>query len=275
MNSLTIAVPKCAIWLAAFSLGFATAGPLSAQSGSDPAARGNAIALEADRRDQGFGDSRAKLTMILRDQSGRTRERRLDVYVYETRGPRAGDKTLAVFQSPPDLAGTGFLSHAKILDHDDQWIYLPALKRVKRISAANKTGAFFGSEFTYEDIAAQEFGKFDNRWVQTESCAGRQCFVVERRPKYPGSGYSALMTWFDTASYRVHRIDYYDRRGKLLKRLILSNYRQYLGKFWRAHRFEMSNLRTGQQTTLLYDNFAFRTGISEQAFSPGQLGRAR
>ncbi len=74
-----------------------------------------------------------------------------------------GDKSLFVFDEPRDVQGTAFLIHAHREDADDQWLYLPALKRVKRISSANRSGSFMGSEFAYEDMTAQEVEKFTYR----------------------------------------------------------------------------------------------------------------
>ena len=129
----------CMAWLTA-----------SGQSAED---RGLEIAMEADRRDQGWGDSRADMTMVLRNRQGETSERRIRVRTLEVQGD--GDKSMTIFDHPADVKGTAFLSHTHATEADDQWLYLPALKRVKRIASANKSGPFVGSEFAYEDISSQ------------------------------------------------------------------------------------------------------------------------
>jgi len=245
--------------------------PLQAAAAEDPVAKGEAIAREAERRDQGFGDTRTRLTMILQDRKGKTRERSLRISTLEVPDPALGDKSLVIFDTPRDLKGTALLSHARILEDDDQWLFLPALKRTKRISSSNKTGAFFGSEFTYEDITAQEYGKYSYKWLENKPCGKLTCALVERRPRYKNSGYNRLVTWYDTAEYRIWRIDYYDRKGKYYKTLKLSDYRQYLGRFWRAHTYTMTNLKTGKTTRLVYDSFKFKTGLTDAAFSKGAL----
>jgi outer membrane lipoprotein-sorting protein len=247
--------------------------PLPAFGAEDPQARGEAIAREADLRDQGFGDSRTVLTMILQDRKGRTRERRVRIDTLEVPDESLGDKSLVVFETPRDMKGTALLSHAEILEDDDQWLFLPALKRVKRISSANKTGSFFGSEFAYEDITGQELGKYAYQWLFDVSCGALACHVVERRPLYRNSGYSRLVTWYDTAEYRIQRIDYYDRKETLLKTLTLTDYRQYLGLFWRAHEYVMENFRTRKTTRLIYDTYEFQTGLTEEHFRKGNLRR--
>jgi hypothetical protein len=101
--------------------------------------KGETIAREAERRDRGWGDSQAQAIMILEDIGGNTRERRLRLSTLERRGDNQGDKSLIVFDEPRDIKGTALLSYTRILEPDDQWLFLPALKRVKRISSANKS----------------------------------------------------------------------------------------------------------------------------------------
>jgi hypothetical protein len=241
----------------------------------DPVAKGAAIAREADRRDLGFGDSKAVLTMILENRKGQTSERRMRIDTLEAPDQNDGDKSLVVFETPRDVKGTALLSHAHILDSDDQWLYLPALKRVKRISSANKSGPFVGSEFAYEDITAQELKKYSYTWLRDEPCGELQCFVVERRPLYERSGYTRLLTWYDQAEYRMQRVDYYDRKDALLKTLSFADYRQYLGKYWRAHGLYMENHQTGKKTRLLYDAFEFGAGLTDRDFDKSVLKRVR
>ncbi len=102
--------------------------------------RGFEIAARSDRTDLGFGDSEVELKMVLRNAAGQESSRSLRITTLEKPDESVGDKSLVVFDTPRDIEGTALLSHAKILDPDDQWLYLPALKRVKRISSANKSG---------------------------------------------------------------------------------------------------------------------------------------
>ena len=95
--------------------------------------KGLEIAIEADSRDKGFGNSTAQIKMILMDKYGQSTERAIRNRTFE--GDNEGDKSLVIFDSPGDVRGTAFLSHTKKADSDDQWLYLPALKRVKRIAS--------------------------------------------------------------------------------------------------------------------------------------------
>jgi hypothetical protein len=245
------------------------------ESAEDALAKGEAIARESDRRDLGFGDSKVVLNMVLENRKGQTSERRMRIDTLEAPDQNDGDKSLVVFETPRDVKGTALLSHAHILDPDDQWLYLPALKRTKRISSANKSGPFVGSEFAYEDITAQELKKYSYTWLRDEPCGDLQCFVVARQPLYEKSGYTRLLTWYDKTEYLMQRVDYYDRKDALLKTLSFGEYRQYLGKFWRAHGLYMENHQTGKKTRLLYDAFEFGAGLSDRDFHKSVLKRVR
>lgn len=240
-----------------------------------PEARGEAIATEVDARDRGFGDTSAELTMTLRSVDGRERVRRLTWHTLEATEAGAGDKSLTVFHEPRDIEGTAFLSHTFIERDDDQWLYLPALKRVKRIASANKSSAFVGSEFAYEDLLSDEVAKFEYRWLRDEACGEQSCYVLERRPRYAGSGYSRQIVWIDQAEYRRVRIEYYDLKQRHEKTLMLGDYNAYLGHYWRAHTLHMQNHLTGKSTVLATSEYRFRTGLSERDFDAGTLRRLR
>lgn len=246
-----------------------------AQSDSSAAERGREIAVEQHRRESGFGDTTVDIRMVLTGADGRVRDRRLTWSTLEVPGDADGDKSLTVFHEPRDIAGTAFLSVTHIGRPDDQWLYLPSLKRVKRISSANQSGSFMGSEFSYEDLLSDEVARFDYRWLRDEPCTLGECFVLERRPKYRDSGYSREVLWLDKDSYRTVRTEYYDRDGKLEKTLSLDDYRQYLDRFWRAQRLTMVNHQTGKRTLLQFSAFQFRSGLTDQDFDPGALARVR
>ncbi len=236
--------------------------------------RGFEIAARSDRTDLGFGDSEVELTMVLRNAAGQESSRSLKITTLEKPDESVGDKSLVVFDTPRDIEGTALLSHAKILDPDDQWLYLPALKRVKRISSANKSGPFVGSEFAFEDFTAIELNKFDYTYVREEQCGEFICDVVERTPRYENSGYTKQVSWVDQTDFQLRKVEFYDRRGDLLKVLELTDYRNYDG-VWRAHKLSMSNVQTNKQTDLIYGDYTFNTGLAANDFVKGRLSRLR
>ncbi len=243
----------------------------AAQASEDP---GFDIAARSDRTDLGFGDSDVELQMVLRNAAGQESTRALRIATLEKPDENVGDKSLVVFDTPRDIEGTALLSHAKILDPDDQWLYLPALKRVKRISSSNKSGPFVGSEFAFEDFTAIELNKFDYTYVGEVPCGDLTCDVLERTPRYENSGYTKQVSWVDQTDYQIRKVEFYDRRGDLLKVLELKDYRNYDG-IWRAHTLSMSNVQTNKQTDLIYGDYTFDNGLAENDFVKGRLSRLR
>lgn len=240
-----------------------------------PEARGLAIAQEADRRDLGFGDYTVEGEMALRDKSGRESRRKFESMVLERPDPGLGDLGIIIFSRPRDIRGTALLTHANIEPKDDdQWLFLPAVKRVKRISSSNRTGKFVSSEFSYEDLGSQEVADYGHKWLRDEPCptdAALNCFVVETVPKNPKSGYSSRVTWIDAKEYRAQRIEFYNRRGDHEKTLTFEGYHQYLGKYWRADLMRMVNVQTGKQTDLIWSDYRFHAGLKESDFNAQRL----
>ena len=238
-----------------------------------PQEKGLAIAHAADRRDEGFGDYTAHMEMILRNRQGEESVRRVRISTLEVKGD--GDKSLSVFDEPADVKGTALLTFTHKAGEDDQWLFLPALKRVKRIASANKSGPFMGSEFAYEDVGSQEVEKYTYKYLRDETCEGKPCFVMERYPVDKHSGYTRQVLWLDQAEYRPWKIDFYDRKDSLLKTLVWRGYRQYLGKYWRADEMFMQNQQNGKSTLLKWSDYKFRVGLKAADFNEASLNRAR
>ena len=238
-----------------------------------PEEKGLAIAVEADKRDTGWVDQVADLTMLLKNKQGEESSRSLQVKTLEVDGD--GDKSLTVFDSPKDIKGTAFLSFTHALTPDDQWLYLPALKRVKRISSANKSGPFVGSEFAYEDLTSQEVEKYSYKWLRDEQINGKETFVIDAYPAYENSGYTRQIVWVDKEMYRPVKIEYYDRKNALLKTLTSTGYQQYQDKYWRPDTMLMINHITGKSTELTWENYRFGNGLNDRDFDKNSLKRAR
>lgn len=237
------------------------------------AEKGLEIAAEVDSRDKGFGDSISQMTMVLADKHGNSTTRQIRNRTLEVDGE--GDKSLVIFDSPGDVRGTAFLSHTKKSGPDDQWLYLPALKRVKRIASSNKAGPFMGSEFSYEDIASQEIEKYTYNYVRDERLGEVDCFVVEFFPTDKKSGYSYQTVWIDKAEYRFQKIEFYDRKKSLLKTLNYEEYNLHLDKYWRSDKLVMVNHQTGKSTQLLFSDWKMSTGLKERDFQKNALKKIR
>lgn len=238
-----------------------------------PEEKGLAIAIEADKRDSGWGDQTVTLKMVLRNRHGQESTRNTHSKTLEVQGD--GDKQLSIFDTPRDIKGTAFLSFTHAIKPDEQWLYLPALKRVKRISSSNKSGPFMGSEFAYEDLSSQEVKKYTYQYLRDEKIEGRDCFVIERKPAYEHSGYTRLTTWLDKEMYQPLKIEFYDRKNSLLKTLKSFDYHQYAGKYWRQNRMSMENHQTKKSTDLYFSDYQFKTGLTDGDFNQNSLKRAR
>jgi hypothetical protein len=266
----TLVTPASAI-ASAQSPGAAAAGSTSATL--TPEERGRQIAVAADEHDAGWGDSEAALRMILRNRQGEESTRELRARNLEVDDD--GDKLLVIFDRPADVQNTAFLTFTHQAGPDDQWIYLPALKRVKRIASNNKSGPFMGSEFAYEDLSSQEVDKYTYRWLRDETVDGLQLHVIERYPVDDNSGYTRQVVWIDAAEYRIWKVDFYDRKDELLKSLRYTGYQEYLGRYWRPDAMDMVNHQTGKSTRLEWAEYQFQTGLQERDFDRNSLSRLR
>jgi outer membrane lipoprotein-sorting protein len=254
-------------------LGFALTAPqVLAETAEE---RGLAIISEADRRDDGYGDSTATMKMTLKNRHGDSSSREMRMKTKEVLDKTLGDKALIVFDQPRDVKGTALLSFTKIIDPDDQWLYLPALKRVKRIASVNKSGPFVGSEFAFEDMASQEVGKYTYKYLRNETCGEMECFVVESYPRYKHSGYTRLIGWLDTTEYRTQKIEYYDRKNALLKTLLLSDYHQYFDRYWRPHSLVMQNHQSGKVSSIVWSDMKLQVGLKDSDFTKNALKRSK
>ena len=238
-----------------------------------PEEKGLAIAKEVDRRDGDWHDQKTIMRMVLKNRHGDESTRQIRNRLLEVKGD--GDKTLIVFDEPRDVKGTAFLSYTHSKVPDEQWLYLPALKRVKRISSNNKSGPFMGSEFSYEDINSQEIDKYTYKYLRDEKVEGRDNFVNENNPTYKYSGYTRMQVWIDKEYYQPTQIEFYDRKNQLLKTLYYKGYKQYAGRYWRPDVMEMVNHQNGKSTRLEWSNYRFGTGLTARDFDRNALKRIR
>lgn len=235
--------------------------------------KGLEISKERKARDMGWGDSQAEMTMILRNSQGQQTERKMRTQALEMQND--GDKSLTIFDQPRDVKGTAFLNFSHANEADDQWIFLPALKRVKRIASNNKSGPFMGSEFAYEDMSSFEIAKYEFNYLGDEQFQGQNMFVVEQIPNDKSSGYTRQKVWLDQSRYIPIKIEFYDRKDSLLKTLVFSEYTLYLEKYWRPLRAEMYNEQNGKSTELITHSIEFKTGLEDSDFDKNSLKRAR
>ena len=168
-------------------------------------------------------DNGEMIPISLKNKAGKESIRQFRSTILEASSAGEGDLSIITFSKPRDVRGTALLTHSTIEPDDDlQWIFLPAVKRVKRISSSNRTGKFVSSEFSYEDLGSEEVPDNDHTWIEDRAClhdAKTICAVVESRPNNKKAGYSKRISFIELDEYRVHQIDFYNRRGDLEKTL--------------------------------------------------------
>lgn len=231
--------------------------------------RGLDIAKAAEKADLGFNSSSANLNMILKNKNGQISERTLTVKTLELNDD--GDKSLIVFNSPKDVNGTATLTFTHKIGADDQWLYLPSIKRVKRISSNNKSGPFVGSEFAYEDLSSQEIEKYTYKFIEEKN----NLLIVEQIPVDPKSGYTRrIVSYNKDKGYRIEKIEFYDRKNTLLKTLTYSGYKLYKSKFWRASTLNMVNHQSKKETLLDFFDYDFDVEFTDDDFTQNALKRS-
>ncbi|NRA37540.1 MAG: outer membrane lipoprotein-sorting protein [Planctomycetes bacterium] len=239
----------------------------------NPQEKGLQIAQAIDQMEEGFGDSDVILQMNLQNRHGQSSSRIMRTKTLEVDGD--GDKTMIIFNTPKDVKGTALLSFTHKEGDDDQWLFLPAIKRIKRIASRNKSGPFVGSEFAYEDLTSQEVEKFTYEYLRDDTLDGENMWVVNFDPVDVNSGYSVREVWINKDKLRFEQVLFFDRKKDLLKTLRWKDYELYKGQYWRAHTMHMLNNQKGKETTLTWGKYTFDNGFTSTSFSQQALKRAR
>lgn len=242
-----------------------------------PEERGLEIAKLIDSNDEGWVNQISDAEMVLKNQYGQESRREMKIKTLEDtdKSDDMGDKSLTTFKTPRDVKGTSFLSFSRYNGADDQWLYIPALRRVKQIASDNKSGPFMGSEFAFEDISAQDVEKYTYKYIKDEQVGGHPGFIIERYPVSKNSGYTKQVVWVDSKEYRIHKIDFYDRKGSKLKTLTNEDYKVYAGNTWRPSNMRMVNHQNGKSTVLKWKTFKFKSSINKRDFNKNALKRLK
>lgn len=206
---------------------------------------GTALATYTDRRDAGWRDFYAKARMTLIDARGDKVQR--DVMFLVLEQPE-GNRAIIRFRSPADVRGIAALIHERPGATDDTWLYLPASRRTRRISGANRTASFQGTEFTYEDLSRLRVENYHWKFLENTKTNGEPTFKVEAKPKYRDTGYSKLHVHIHRKHWRVEQVEYFDQAGRHLKTFTQSKWKLLHGRFWRAHVTKMVNHQTRKTT---------------------------
>lgn len=216
----------------------------------------------------GYGSSVSKTKMLLKNAQGIENVRKLEMKKLENSD---GDKSLLLFLYPNDIKGTKLLSFEMIGKDDKQWLFLPALKRVKRISSRNKSGSFMASEFSYEDISSQNYKNYTyNSDAEKVIKDKKEYFKIIRVPKDKNSGYSKQVVYIDTKTYLAKFGEYYDKQNRLLKNISFLDYKKIDG-IYRIQKIEMKNVQNGKSSTLTWDEDKINVKLNKKDFSKRAL----
>jgi outer membrane lipoprotein-sorting protein len=220
--------------------------------------------MESVYNNPGGDDSQGELTMKLTNKHGEQRVRMLKQYLKDD---GSTEKKIMYFISPADVRGTSFMSWSYSNgDDDDQWIYLPALKRTKRISSDGKSDYFMGSDFTYDDLGDRHPDQDKHNLLRDEILQGKECYVVESIPVDKEYMYSKTITWVMKDSFLGLKREFYDDDGSLLKILSINNYDKIEG-FWTILETEMKNVQKDHSTMIEFKNVKINQGIADSKFS--------
>ena len=265
-KNLTLSLSIC-------MLAIGLSGVVKAKDTPNLSKKGRDIIKLVKEKDAGWGNQVSDVHMVLKNKQGQESKRFMKIKSLEVEGD--GDKSLTIFKTPKDVKGTAFLSFSHTVGNDDQWLYLPALRRVKRISSHNKSGPFMGSEFAYEDLSSQEVEKYTYKYIKDEEVDGAPGFVLEQYPVDENSGYTKQVVWIDSTKYKVHKVEFYDRKGEKLKTLTSEGYKKYPNGKWRPDKMHMINHQNGKSTVLKWNSYKFNAKISSRDFDKNALKRVR
>jgi outer membrane lipoprotein-sorting protein len=227
---------------------------------------------EDEREDGDDHISRALWTLINKRGQKRIRDTTRSWKDYDGRDG-FDEKMVMFFKSPPEVEGTGFLnwSYPEIEKDDDKWLYLPALRKIKRISGSDTEDSFMGTDFTFDDMGDREVEEDTHKLLREEVHEGKECYVVESVPKEEDYIYSKKITWIDKKEWLPYRVEFYDRKGRCLKYLIQEW--QKIQGIWTWKRGFMKNERTGHQTVVDVSESGFNTGLDDSVFTQRTLRR--
>ena len=235
--------------------------------------KGIDIMTRADNLESGE-DSHSYAIFELINKRGRKRVRKTMRFFKDYKGKSGFDsKMITFFQSPPDVKGTGFLSwtYADESKDDKQWLYLSALRRVRRIASSSQDDNFMGTDFTYDDLGDRKISEDTHRLLKSDTLNGTDCYVVESVPKKKDYIYSKKRVWVDKKNWLVLKVDFYDRKDRLLK--TLNTEWQQLDDLWTWKESKMENHLTGHSTVISVKKVMMNADLEDKHFNERSLKR--
>ncbi len=238
---------------------------------------GDEIAQKVNARDEGKQVVQ-NFSMELVDKNGKKQSRDTKIYRKDYKEQR---KSIILYSNPSNVKGTAFMSfdYTTAGKEDDQWLYLPALRKTRRISASNRGDYFLGTDLTYEDIklgSKVSIADYKRKTLKEETIEGRKCYLVESLPVNnkiaKELGYSKVHQWVDTEIWIVRKAQYWDVAGNLLKTVLITDIKPVQG-IWTIHKLEAENHKTNHKTIIRFTNVNYKTAVSDELFTEESLER--
>lgn len=223
-------------------------------------------------------DSTTHSTFRLINASGQERVRETDGSTKLIAGS-TDNQRLVNFLSPSDVRGTKTLLIEHSSAEDDIWIYLPAMKKVRRLVASNKKDSFVGTDFSYGDVIGHKVEDWNHKVLREEKMDGRDCYVVESTPKRSevteNTGYTKRISWVDKESYIALRAEIYDQNGELLKKTSAQDVHKVDVSKDRYQPMKLlcENVQTGHKTVIEFSNFKADVGVGDDVFTTRSLDK--
>ena len=220
-------------------------------------------------------DEEEHLLLKLVSKSGAVKERRLARWTMSAAGDL--DKILVRFLAPRDVENTGLLTWEARDGNDDQWLYLPATKKPKRIAASGKKNRFMGTDFTFEDMRPENVAVNRYTLAGSEAVDGQDCWVIESVPanerQAADTAYSRRRLWLRKDGLALVKREYYDRQGRLEKVETMRKLVNVKGTAWRSSEYEMHDVQNGTKTLVVVEKRTVDKGLRDEFFSEAELTR--
>jgi outer membrane lipoprotein-sorting protein len=229
------------------------------------------IAKKSDDALNRAADAKSEMSMQIFDRNGSRRGRR--IISYAKRYPNGDRKTLLVFDYPADVKGSAFLVWDPKEKDDQQWLYLPALEKIRQIAPGDKGGSFMGSDFSYYDMGGMDVEDFTYRLLREESVEGSPCYVIESTPA-KGIPYGRVTAWIRKDNFLPARSDIYDRNGELMKQC-LSGAIRVINNIPTPTHVVMKQVKEPNYTVMDLKNIIYDSGLSDSIFTQRYMQRGR
>jgi hypothetical protein len=211
--------------------------------------------------------------MLIKDMKAGSQEKR-EARRYGKDNEDGFSRSMFAFLSPADIAGTAVLTWEQE-GEDDQWLYMPATKKMQRIASGSKKNYFMGTDFTYEDMEGEDIDNFNYTVLKTETLTvdGKEwpCWVIEAIPandeKKKESGYSKRIMWIDQKTFVTLKVEFFDRRRRLIKTQTVFEIENITGTVYRAKKTMMDNTSKKSQTLTMVTTRKVNEPMDDEVFT--------